>query len=641
MHEAIRRHHRTVAGAVLDAEAHFTAMLGASASVLLRERALDVRDVCFELLRQVYGKGVALPERALKTDSVVVAQTLTPEQFLALDRRFLRGLVLVHAGTASHTVILARSFGIPTLTGVVDIAGAGFEGQEAMVDGELGLLVTPLTEPARRYYLAEQRRLAGRRARQLQLASRPATTSDGQRLEIGANIATAEEAAAAMAAGAEGIGLFRTEMLFLERDSPPSEEEQFEAYRKTLAAAGDRTVILRTLDIGGDKPLAYLRLPAEPNPFLGSRAVRIYREFELLFRTQIRAVIRASAHGRLKVMFPMITCLEEVRWVKQVIADEQAKCAAQGIPFDQAIAVGAMIEVPVAAFLLDALSRELDFFSIGSNDLLQSFTAADRTDPRLALLCDPLQPAFLRLLKKIVDDAHAAGKCVGLCGEMGGQKESLPLLVGLGLDEISAALSVLPALKAELANWAAASCRELAWRALSCATADEVRRLNEEYAAKCRRPLDLVDTEMVVINSESASKEEAIKEAVDLLYVLGRTEQPRAVEEAVWQREAADSTGFGHGFAIPHCKSNAVAANSLAVLKLRAPVPWGSAGSEPVRVVIPLAVRDSDEANAHLKVFAQLARKLMHEEFRERLLRENDPARLCCFLKESLNLHTT
>ncbi len=636
---ALAHGRRTVADAIAETESHFTTLFVNTGSRLLAERVPDLQDVCGELLREVYGASAVSAGLKLTQDALVVAASLTPGQFLALDRRWLKGLVLGQAGTTSHTVILARSFGIPTLTGVAETPDDELEGQEAVADAELGLLVTQLTPAARRYYDLEQRRLEQWRERQRRSGTGPARTSDGHRLEIAANIATAEEAEAAFNTGAEGIGLFRTEMLFLERGQAPDEAEQFEAYRKTLIAAAGRPVIIRTLDVGGDKPLDYLKLPPEDNPFLGYRAVRMYPEFEALFRTQARALIRASTHGLLKVMIPMITSLEEVRWVRKIIAEEQARCAAEGIAHDPAMAVGAMVEVPAAAFMLDSLARELDFFSVGSNDLLQCFAAADRTNSRLGALQDPLQPAFLRLLKKIVEDAHAAGKWVGLCGEMGGRLDCLPLLAGLGFDEISAAPPAIQGLKAELAGWTFSECSALVNGALACGSAGEVRRLLAEHTARQAPPL--LDPELVIIDSDSGSKAEAIKEAVDRLFVLGRTTQPRAVEEAVWQREAVYSTGFGHGFAMPHCKTNAVMANSLVVVKLRTPIAWGSLDDQPVGVMLLLTIRESDQATAHLKILAQLARKVMHEEFRERLTGEREAAGLCAFLAESLGRSAT
>jgi len=630
LHGFLRNGERTAAGAIVDVENHFTTILAKADSALLRERALDVQDVCFQLLRQIYGKSAIVAEVQLTENSIIVAETLTPGQFLALDRNLLKGLVLGHAGSTSHTVILARSFGIPTLVGVTDLTGSNLQSEEAIVDAECGLLLTALTEATRRYYAMEDRRLAERQMRLRQYANRPALTPDGHHVEIGGNIGTAAEAGAAFTAGAEGIGLFRTEMLFFDRDTPPTEEEQYAEYCKALQAAGNRPVITRTLDIGGDKPLAYLHLPAEDNPFLGYRAVRIYPEYETLFRSQIRALVRASAHGTLKILIPMVTAPEEALWAKRVIREEQNHCRAVGLAFDPNMAIGAMIEVPAAAFQLDALCREMDFFSIGSNDLLQYFAGADRANPRLARLYDPLQPAFLRLLQKIISEARAEGKWIGLCGEMGGHPEYLPILMGLGLDEISAAPLLVTALKAEVAAWPLTACQDLVAHALACVTPEEVRRLLDEYAA--RRPAPLVEPELVIIESTSTTKEEVIKEAVDRLYVLGRTQQPRALEQALWQRETVYSTGFGHGFAIPHCKTCTVTVNSLVLIQLRTPVAWGSLDGEPVKTVLLLTIRESDQANGHMNLFSKLARKIMHEDFREHLAHAPNPGVACALL---------
>lgn len=634
LHDAIVQNKRTAAGAIAETEKYFSKTLADSGSALLRERVLDIQDVCFQLLRQVHGDAAGALETHLDADAIVVAESLTPSQFLAFDRNFLKGLVLAHAGTTSHIVILARSFGIPTLTGVSDLAGARFDHQEAVLDADAGMLLTNLTEDAHRYYAMEQQRLQGRQQRVRRFALRPAATQDGHRMEIGANIAGAAEAALALAAGAEGIGLFRTEMMFLNRQSAPDETEQFETYRRVLEAAQNVPVIIRTLDIGGDKPLDYLNLPPEENTFLGYRAVRIYPEFEALFRTQIRALVRASAHGKLKLLLPMIATVDEARWVKKIVSAEQAKCAAEKIDFDKTMPVGAMIEVPAAAFAMAALCRELDFFSIGSNDLLQYFMAVDRANARVAGLYNPLQPAFLRLLKQIVDAARAHKKWIGLCGEMGGQAKLLPLLAGLGLDEISVAAPAIAGIKAELAGLKFTDCCGLLETALDCPTAEEVAALMEDSFGQ--RSAALIDPDLVIVDSAAATKEEVIKQAVDRLYVLGRTEDSRAVEEAIWRREQTYSTGFGHGYAIPHCKTNAMRFNSLVLLKLRTPVKWNSLDGRPVRVVILFAVRETNSATGHMKVFSKLARQVMDEHFRARLENENDASALCDVLGEKL-----
>jgi fructose-specific PTS system IIA-like component len=632
---AIRDRGRTLAGAIADAETHFCALLEATGSALLRERALDVKDVCAELLRAVYGSGAAGPAIALAEPSICLADAMTPGQFLALDRSRLAGLVLAHEGATSHTVVLARSLGIPTLVGAANLAADRLDGREVIVDADLGILLTDLPAGVRHYYALEQRRLDARRARVAHLAAGPAETADGAPIEIAANIIGADEVKPAMAAGALGVGLFRTEMLFLDRAAPPDETEQFETYRRALVDAGDGRVIIRTLDVGADKPVPWLRLQREPNPNLGRRAVRIYREHEPLFRTQVRALVRASAFGRLQVMIPMIARVEEATWVRRVIAEEQARCTADGLPFDPSMPVGAMIEVPAAAFQLERLCRELDFFSLGTNDLLQYFMAADRGNAGVADLLDPLAPAFLRLLKQIVDGVHSHGRWVGLCGEMAGDIRLLPLLVGLGLDEISMAAPGIPDARARLRGLSAAHCRALLERAIACDTGGDVRALLEQ--AESARAVPLIDPELVIEDTVGAGKAEAIKLLADRLYVAGRTEQPVAVEEAIHAREAVYSTGFGFGFAMPHCKTAAVHASSLAVLRSATPVEWGSLDGEPVRFVILLAIRESDAAAAeHMKTIAALARRLMHPEFRDLLTRERDPASLCRILSDAV-----
>jgi fructose-specific PTS system IIA-like component len=632
LRRAVTDRHCTAAGAIEEAEAEFSKMLSASGNALLRERALDVQDVCYQLLREVYPKEAEETDVSLTSDAIVIAEVLTPGQFLKLNRLFLKGLVLASASDTSHTVILARSFNIPTLAGVSHVSAFQFGGQEVVVDAYAGALVMNLTGATQRYYGLEARRIAGRQA-QLQKSSACAdATEDGKRIEIVANISTADEAIGAFNSGADGIGLFRTEMLFLDRLAPPDEQEQFECYRAVLVAANGRPVVIRTLDIGGDKPLSYLKLPKEENPFLGLRAVRLYPEFETLFRTQIRGLVHASATGILQVMIPMISTVSEARWVKRIIIEEQQKCAANKIAFDPNLKVGAMIEVPSAALAMEVLGGELDFFSIGSNDLLQYTMAADRMNVRLKALYNPLQPAFLCLLKHIADAARRQEKEVSLCGEMGGQKRFLPLLVGLGLNKVSAAAPAVAGLKAELSRLKRSGCQKLLEAALNCATADEVSVLLEKFTAQNSPPL--LEPELIVVDADATTKEEAIKQGIDQLFILGRTDDPLTLEEAIWRREGTYSTGFGHGFAIPHCQTNALRFNSLVLLKLKSPVAWNSLDGQPVRVVLLLAVRAAQAGTTHMQVLSHLARKIMDEDFRAELECENEPARLCAILNK-------
>ncbi|MFH1419422.1 MAG: phosphoenolpyruvate--protein phosphotransferase, partial [Planctomycetota bacterium] len=573
----------------------------------------------------------------LTEPSVVLAKNLTPRQFLSLDKRLLKALVLEHAGTTSHTVILARSFNIPTLTGVANLRANVLVGHEVIVDANLGIVITEINPLVRRYYERELRKLAHRRNRLTEHSQAPAVTRDGQRLEVAANVATADELAPAFEQGAEGIGLFRTEMLFLDRGETPSEEEQLAVYSRALEAVGGRPVIMRTIDIGGDKPVSYLHLDQEANPFLGYRGVRIYREHRDVITTQLRAIIRASAFGSVRVMVPMVCSVEEVRWVKGRIAEIQEELKAAGVAFDPAMQIGIMVEVPSVAFVLDQLCAEVDFFSIGTNDLMQYFLAVDRDNEKVADLYNARHPAFLRLLAKIAEDARRHNRWVGMCGEMARDVRNLPLLVGLGLDEISvAAQDVLP-LKAAVTQLSAAECREILAAALACRDIAEVDAVLATFSSRGAAG-SLLEPELITVDSDSISKEEVIKEIVDAFHGAQRTDDPLAVEEAVWAREEIHSTALGHGFAIPHCKTDSLAANSIGVARLKQPIEWESVDGDPVQYVILLGIRESDKDGTHMKVFSTLARKLMHEEFRARLLGASDRDAIYAYLAGELGL---
>jgi phosphoenolpyruvate-protein phosphotransferase len=607
--------------AVAEAGEFFAARLREAGSQYIRERAIDVQDICIQLLEAIYGPDFQPAAVPLTEAAVVVAESMAPRQFLALDRRWLQALVLGSAGATSHTVILARSLGVPVLAGVTGATLSA--GQEVVVDANCGLLIAQCSEPVSRFYEREEALLRRRQEILSRGALALAATADGRRLEVAANISSAAEALPAFENGADGIGVFRTEMLFVGRESSPCEEEQFAIYAAAARGAAGRPVIIRTLDVGGDKPLAYLNLPREANPFLGYRGVRIYAQYAGLLRTQLRAAIRASACGRIWVMAPMISCVSEAREFRACVARAQEELKAEGAAFDRAMPVGIMVEVPAVAFMIGPLCREADFFSIGTNDLAQYFFAADRDNPTVSAIANVRHPSFLRLLRQIVEAVHGGGRWVGLCGEMGGDARNLPLLVGLGLDEISGAGSAIPALKDALRRLRVPECRDLLARAEAAIDSGDVERMLEQ--ARQRRPL--ADADLVLLDSAAATKADAIREMVEAFYVAGRTESPERLEEAVWAREAVYSTGLGHGFAIPHCKTDAVTDDSIAVLRLRQPVEWGSLDGAPVRMAILLATRQS-AGGGHMQVFSRLARRLMHQPFREGLLAAQDPAGL-------------
>lgn len=629
----LREQRGNAARAILAAIEEFSERLRGSESAYLRERALDLQDIGACLLTEIHGPAAILRAPPLAAPAVIVAESLTPGQFLALDRRFLRGVVLQHAGATSHTVILARAAGLPTLTGVEGAAGLP-DGRFVILDANLGLLLPDPNEAVRRFYALEKQKLSRVQAAAAAFRDTPGASRDGQSLRVLANVSSAPEIAAAVREGAEGVGLFRTEMLFMDRDAPPSEDEQTEIYADAALAAEGRPVVLRTFDIGGDKPVPYLSLPAEPNPFLGSRGARIYGEFAPLLRTQLRAAFRAAAHGRIQIMAPMVACVEEMRAFRAVVETVRADFPAVEVP------VGVMLEIPSAIFALPELAREVDFFSLGTNDLAQYFLAADRDNPAVAGLHEGFHPAFLRLLRLAVEQAAAHRRPIGLCGELAENAAALPFLLGLGLNSVSLGAPRIPATKAALSRLDSAACRTFFAAACGCSDRREVEtRLEQSGAAPSGLPLLSADT--IVVDSGSTTKHEAIKELADLLVAGNRVADGAEIEEAVWRREEAYSTGFGYGFAVPHCQSGQVTANSLALVRLRQPVDWGSLDDQPVRVVILLAIRAAEHGKEHLRIFSRLSRLVMQDAFRERLEQAADGQEIFSVLAGELQISET
>jgi fructose-specific PTS system IIA-like component len=626
---------RNAAAAIAATVAHFDELLGNTGNPYLAERAQDIRDVSMQLLGRIYPQLARRAPDAPVEPTIVVAGALAPSEFLALDNGKLLGLVLESGGRTSHTAILARAAGIPTVTEVAGAtAFAAAEPGELAVDGTRGLLVALDQEPVRHWYERErdkQRRLDARHAR---FRDRQARTATGRRVEVAANIARAAEAERAFAAGAEGVGLFRTEMLFMGREEPPGEAEQFEAYRRVLQAAGGQPVIVRTFDVGGDKPVPWLTMAAEDNPFLGARGVRLYRAHEETFRTQARALLRASAHGDLRILVPMVSAVEELRWVRDALEQERARLAESGTALE-APRLGIMLEVPAAAAILDQLAGLCDFISIGSNDLAQYFLACDRGNPGVAGLYSHFQPSFLRLLKTVVADARSHGLWVGLCGEMAGEAEALPLLVGLGLDEISLAAPGIARAKAGIAQLDDGACAGLLEACAGSEDPGAVRKALSDFR-RGAQSLPLFDASLVEFITAATGKEAVLRMLVDRAQLGGRTDDAEALEEAVWQREDVFSTGLGFGIAVPHCKSPAVLHASLCVARLEQPVDWGSKDGRAVDTVMLLIVPEADAAEAHLKIFARLARRIVHGGFRQGLRACTDGESLVGFLDNEL-----
>ena len=460
----------------------YAATLSAIEDDYLRERATDMRDVTARVLNNLLGLEADADLRHLKEPCIIISHDLTPSNTAQLDKRHVLGFATDVGSQTSHTAIMARSLRIPAIVGLKDVSGQLTTGQNALLDGHNGVLVVNPTDQTLYEYGQLILRQATLQQRLRDLLLEPAVTLDGHRVLLSANIEQAADAEQVKANGAEGVGLFRTEYLFLNREHLPGEEQQYQSYREAAAALKPLPVVIRTLDLGGDKFLAHMQMPTELNPFLGWRAIRISLQERDIFRAQLRAILRASAEGNLKMMYPMISGLDELKQANALLEEYKAELRQENIPFDEHLEVGAMIETPSAAIVADSLAKHVRFFSIGTNDLIQYSLAVDRMNEKIAHLYEPTHPAIVRLIKITVDAAHKHKVRVSVCGEMAGDPVLAPLLLGLGVDELSAAPSLVPSVKFLIRRLKLSEARELAAFALDCESAAEILARCQELA---------------------------------------------------------------------------------------------------------------------------------------------------------------
>lgn len=453
----------------------------------LRERAADIRDVGNRILRNFLG--VAGPSLTDFAEPVVVfARDLTPSETAQLRPDRVLAFATVTGGRTSHAAIMARSLEIPAVVGLGEELVAGLSrAREAIVDGTRGEVILDPTPADWAEYRKRKEEYQEYARRLVSLRELPAQTPDGHRVELFANIGSPADLPGVEKVNAEGIGLFRTEFLYMDRTSLPTEEEQFQAYREVVEKLAPRPVVIRSLDIGGDKELPYLGLDQEVNPFLGWRAIRYCLDRPDVFKVQLAAILRASAYGKIRLMFPMVVSVEEVRRARALLAEVKAELEDRGEAYDHQLQVGIMIETPGAALTADILAREVDFFSIGTNDLVQYTLAVDRVNERVSQLFETFHPGVLRLIKGVIDAGHAAGIPVAMCGEMAGEVRATPLLLGLGLDEFSMSASSLPRVKQVIRSLSRRDARQMANHALGLNTAGEIKA----YMERCLENLNL------------------------------------------------------------------------------------------------------------------------------------------------------
>ena len=448
----------------------------------LRERAADMRDVAERMLDNLVGRNASIDLNNLTEPCIVISYDLTPSQTAQINRKMVKGFATDIGSRTSHTAIMARSMRIPAVVGLGAASQELVSGSAALLDGYNGQIIINPTEQTLWEYGQLDRKRVTLELKLRETVAQPAVTLDGTRVLLSANVEQPSDTEAVLASGAEGVGLFRTEYLFINRDTLPNEEEQYQAYRQVASALKPSPVIIRTLDHGGDKFLSHLQVPQEMNPFLGWRAIRFCLQERDVFRVQLRAILRASVEGNIKMMYPMISGLDELIQANALVEEFKGELRREGVPFDENIEIGAMIEIPSAAVAAESLARRVKFFSIGTNDLIQYSLAVDRLNEKIAHLYEPTHPAIVRLIKMTADAGRKHGVWTGVCGEMAGDPALTPLLLGLGVTELSAAPAVVPQIKFLIRRLKMTEAVELAEFALGCESGSEILARSKELA---------------------------------------------------------------------------------------------------------------------------------------------------------------
>lgn len=476
----MQRQYKAAEVAVKEAINHFVTMFELLDDEYMKERALDIKDVGNRLLKHLLGAS----ETTIPTDTqpyILVAKELSPSQLVHLNPKDVLGIVMLLGGKTSHSAIMARALGIPLVLGLEGKVAKPFQtGDTVIVDGEYGIVYIAPPQDVIACYEVRRDAYVQEADKFKKIVSLPGVTLDGFAVQLAANISSTRELDIADQNGAEGVGLFRTEFMYMDRSYPPSEAEQFAVYVEVAEHCKGKPVMIRTLDVGGDKPMDYLNLPEEDNPFLGYRAIRICLDRQDLFKTQLRAILRASAYGSIMLMFPMVTSVNEVREAKAIMDRAKAELREEGLPFNEELPVGIMIEVPAAAIIADRLAQEVDFFSIGTNDLVQYTLAVDRMNEQIAHMYDPFHPAVLRLIRYTAQAAKQAGIMVGVCGEMAGDPRAVPIWLALGVNKLSMSSRSIPRVKAAVRRHTLEQSKRIVDRMFESGTKEEIEMLLEQ-----------------------------------------------------------------------------------------------------------------------------------------------------------------